>query len=62
MTGTDTSAGNKPLFAVQDRRVSGEWRVVGEFADERQAKQVAALLRSAGGDVRVERVPAPVIP
>ena len=51
----------QPLYSVEDRRCSGEWRVVGEFADPRQAQQVAALLRSAGGIVRVELIPTPII-
>jgi hypothetical protein len=47
---------------VEDRRYSGEWRVVAEFVDPKVANQVAALLRSAGGAVRVELVPQPLIP
>ena len=43
-----------PLYAVQDRRISGEWRVVAEFTEPKHAQQVAALLRSAGAAVRIE--------
>ena len=50
------------LYSVEDRRYSGEWRVVAEFADPDVANRVAALLRSAGGDVRVEFIPQPLIP
>jgi hypothetical protein len=51
-----------PIYSVEDRRCSGEWRVIGEFADVQQANAVAALLRSAGGVVRVELIPQPIIP
>ena len=51
----------RPLYSVEDRRYSGEWRVVGEFANRDVAERVAAPLRSAGGDVRVELIPQPVI-
>jgi len=51
-----------PLYEVQDQRYSGAWRVVAQFADPRAAEQVAALLRSAGGNVRIELIPQPLIP
>jgi len=42
--------------------MQGAWRVVAQFADPKVAKQVAALLRSAGGSVRIELIPQPLIP
>jgi hypothetical protein len=50
------------LYSVEDRRCSGEWRIVAEFIDPKMAQQVAALLRSAGGVVRVELIPQPIVP
>jgi hypothetical protein len=58
----DGSTADVALYSVEDRRHSGEWRVVGEFIDPKMAHQVAALLRSAGGIVRVELIPHPLIP
>lgn len=52
----------EPLYSVQDMRVAGEWRVVAEFTDIDRANQVAALLQSAGGNVRVELIPTPIVP
>jgi len=57
-----TEPDSTPLYSVEDRRYSGEWRIVAEFADPDVAQRVAALLRSAGGDVRVELIPQPIIP
>ena len=57
-----TNSDRAPLYSVQDRRCSGEWRVVAEYSDPQHARQVAALLRAAGDDVRIELVPQPFIP
>lgn len=52
-----TAEASPPLYAVQDRRESGEWRTLGEYVDVLTAHQVAALLRAAGAEARVELVP-----
>ena len=51
-----------PLYAVLDRRCSGEWRVAGEYHDLKEARTIAAMLRKVGADVQVEHVPQPLIP
>lgn len=52
----------EPLYELFDRRCSGEWRVIGTFTDPQAAQRVADLLRSAGGDVKLELIPTPLIP
>ena len=49
------------IYAVKDRRYSGEWRTVGEYSDPAQANAAADQLRAAGAnDVRIELVEQPV--
>jgi hypothetical protein len=40
-------------YEVQDQRYSGEWRARAQFIDPGEAQQAAAVIRSAGGNVRI---------
>ena len=51
-----------PLYAVVDRRESGEPRTVLEYRDILDAQLAAALLRSQGADAWVELIPTPIVP
>ncbi|MDQ2946668.1 MAG: hypothetical protein M3Y27_12105 [Acidobacteriota bacterium] len=50
------NASRTSLYAVQDRRYTGEWRTVIDLVDPQEAQQVAALLRASGAKVRIELV------
>lgn len=52
----------EPLYDVQDRRYSGEWRSVAQTHDVHEARRIALLIRWAGGSARVEMIPRPIIP
>jgi hypothetical protein len=59
----ETPAPLLPIYSVEDRRISGEWRTVAEFADPLDARCAAALLRSQGAtDVRILLIERPLIP
>jgi hypothetical protein len=47
------SVSEKPRYEVQDQRYSGEWRAIAQFIDPGEAQQAAAVIRSAGGNVRI---------
>ena len=47
-------------YVLEDRRSSGEWRVVFEYADPREAQHAEALLRTYGAVVRTKFVPQPL--
>jgi hypothetical protein len=49
-----------PLYAVVDRRASGEPRTVIECRDPLDAQLAVALLRSQGADAWLEIVPQPI--
>ena len=49
------------LYSVEDRRCSGEWRVIAETSDVHEAQRIAKLIQSAGGSTRVEIIPRPII-
>jgi hypothetical protein len=49
-----------PLYAVLDRRESGEWRTVDEFVDPQIAREVCALLLSLGADAKIELIEHPI--
>lgn len=48
------------LYAVLDRRVSGESQLIAEYVDPLIALAVANLLRSSGADARIELIERPI--
>ena len=51
-----------PLYQVEDQRYSGEWRAIGQFTDPVEAQRAAAVIGSAGGNVRILFIERPLIP
>jgi len=49
------------FYAVEERRITVEWRRVGEFGERGAADSAAALRRQAGDTVRVKRIPIPFV-
>jgi hypothetical protein len=59
---SDRSSESLPLYAVLERRESGEWQTVDEFVDPAIAREVFALLLSMGADAKVEIIATPIVP